>query len=216
MLFRSDNVFSGDDLLLGQKERKHPLQPDSSYQQIISVSAPTDYSGNYYLFVVTDQTNRIPETNNANNTTQPAFPLVVNAKPLPDVKVLGITANKTTLQPGDTVDISWFIENIGNAITTGGWTEKVAFISLSGIRVNLSGTPQFTGILKKDSSISRSYRFLLPEILNFSGDAYIEVELIPSNGLIENPGNTANNKATSQSRIKLLNKIGRASCRERV
>ena len=103
--------------------------------------------------------------------------------------------------------VSWNIQNIGDADATGGWTEKVSIVSLSGIRVNLDGTPQFTGVLDMGAGIDRTYQFHIPEVIPFSGEAYVEVALVPSDELEEYPGDQSNNNAASLNRIIIGNRL---------
>jgi len=200
-----DNNYSGDDLYLGQLSRSLPVAPDSSYSAQASLSLPAGTSGTRYLFVVTDRSNRIAETDN-DNVSQPRE-IFVNEKPLPDVAVGDITSGRIIYQPGDSIDVSWSVSNIGDAAAAGGWTEKVSVVSLSGIRVNLQGTPQYTGELEPGTQISRSHSFVIPEVISFAGEAYIEVELVPSDALEEIPGSDANNHAAAANRITIRNRL---------
>jgi hypothetical protein len=203
----TDNVLSGDDRFLDQAQRSQALEPDSSYGQTLSLSIPTEFAGDYYLIGTTDRGNRIPETDNTNNNSQEVYGIFVIEKPLPDVMVSDITADKIIYRPGDSIDVSWNVRNIGDAAATGGWTERVSVVSLSGIRLILAGTPQYTGELAKGGSVARNYSFVLPGVINFSGEAYVEVELIPSNELLEYPGHQANNRASSANRISVQNRL---------
>jgi hypothetical protein len=202
-----DQNYSGSDRLLKQEVRQRVLLPDSSYTQVVTVSVPAEYEGDYYLLVQTDRSNSITETGNSNNFVQPPLPLHVGKKPLPDVKVDGITANTYSYDPGDTIDVSWRVDNIGDAAASGGWTEKVSVVSLSGIRQNLSGTPQFTGVLEQGEGVDRSFRFVFPALIGFEGEAHVEVELVPSNELAEYPEDKPNNKAASVARITMGNRL---------
>jgi large repetitive protein len=203
----ADQNYSGSDRLLKQEARLRALAPDSSYTQVITVSVPAEYEGDYYLLGQTDRTNSIAETDNSNNFAQSPLPLHVAKKPLPDVKVGGIAANSFSYDPGDTIDVSWRVDNIGNAAASGGWTEKVSIVSLSGIRQNLTGTPQYTGVLGQGDGVDRNFRFVLPALIGFEGEAHVEVELVPSNELVEYPENRANNKAASLARITVGNRL---------
>ena len=202
----SDNSFSGDDRYLVQQVRKQALGPDSSYQQSISVSIPTEFAGNYFLFAVTDRNNNIAELDNSNNTVSSPGSILVLEKPLPDIRADHVSGDKNSYSPGDTIIVSWRVENIGDAEALG-WTEKVSVVSLSGIRLDLVGTPAYSGSLEKGTSLDRSHIFILPDVINFSGEAYIEVELFPSPELQEYPGNELNNKGISAGRINIENKL---------
>ncbi len=203
----SDNTLSGEDRLLGQLERSQVLKADSSYESSITLTIPTDYAGNFYLIGTTDRGNRIPEEDNANNNFSPAPAIHVIAKPLPDVQVTGIAADRINYQPGDTIEVSWMVRNPGDADASGRWTEKVSIVSLSGIRLDLSGTPSFNGLLEQGGELNRTHSFIIPQIVNFSGEAYVEVALFPSAELLEYPDKLANNKATSVNRITLQSKL---------
>jgi len=200
-----DDTWSGDDLYLGQLSKSLPVAPDSSYSGQAMLNLPADYSGVYYLFAVTDRSNRIAETDN-DNVSQP-LAIEVIEKPLPDVAVEEIAAGRIIYKPGDTIDVSWTVSNIGDATASGGWTEKVSIVSLSGVRVNLDGTPQFTGELEQGGDLVRMHSFRVPEVMRFAGEAYVEVELVPSDALEEYPGDDANNHGASLNRITVRNKL---------
>jgi len=202
----SDNQYSSDDILIGKVLCSRVLLSDSSLTQTVEASVPVEYSGDFWLFVKADVYNNVPETDNDNNVSV-QNELYVKPKPLPDVLVENVTADGTGYDPGDTITVSWDVKNIGNADAEGGWTERVYIISLSGIKISLSGNSVYSEILAQNATVSRSGDFIIPEIPGFSGEAYVEVQLYPSSGLVELPGNDANNKATSVNRISLSEKL---------
>ncbi|MCA1747630.1 MAG: hypothetical protein LC655_08025, partial [Bacteroidales bacterium] len=116
-------------------------------------------------------------------------------------------ANTYSYDPGDTIDVTWRVDNIGDAAASGGWTERVSVVSLSGIRQNLTGTPQYTGVLEQGEGVDRSFQFVFPALIGFEGEAHVEVELVPSNELTEYPEDRANNKAASVARITMGNRL---------
>ena len=203
----SDDQFSADDKLIGKVACNRVLMKDSSYTQTVSIAVPADYAGSYHIFVKADVYSSIPEADNDNNLNQQLLPLWVKAKPLPDILVENISSGKTSYNPGDTITVTWDVKNIGVADAEGGWTERVSLLSLSGIRVNLTGTPVFSGTLSTNATQARSFDFVIPEILNFSGEAKIEVQLNPSAELIELPGNDVNNASSSNEHIYLSEKL---------
>ncbi|MCA1747353.1 MAG: hypothetical protein LC655_06625, partial [Bacteroidales bacterium] len=126
-----DQNYSGSDRLLKQEVRRRVLLPDSSYLQEITVSVPAEYEGDYFLIAMADRANSIAESDNSNNVVLSPVPLHVAKKPLPDVQVGGIAANTYSYDPGDTIDVTWRVDNIGDAAASGGWTERVSVVSLS-------------------------------------------------------------------------------------
>lgn len=199
----TDTVYDGADKYLDRIINPNALLPGESYTQSIQVNLPAEYTGRYYLFVRADIYNAIPESDNNNNTKRQPDTLVVNLIPLPDVMVKTITANKAVVLPGDSLKVFWNVDNIGDADAIGGWTERVSLISTLGEKVTLSGTPQFTSVLAKGASVARSHHFKLPQIISFSGDVDIWVELVRSSALIEHAGDEANNKTFSDNKITL-------------
>ena len=202
----ADNTLSSDDKEIGRIANNRVVQADSSFDQAITVKTPVDFNGDYYILVKTDAFNSEPESDNDNNTGG-GEQVYVKQKPLPDVLVKDITFTATNAAPGDTITVNWKVANIGSADATGGWTERLYLVSLSGKKVGLTGTQYFNGLLKKDSVQERQSDVVIPKILGFSGDAYIEVQLYPASGLVEFPGNDANNKATSAGRMNISEKL---------
>ena len=201
-----DNTLSGDDERLGRYDRIRALQSDSSYTQTVTVSVPSGYEGTWYLVGVTDQSDRIRESDPGNNTI-PSGVILVQRKPLPDIRVSEITAGGVLYDPGDSIEVSWKVDNPGNAPAAGGWTEKVSIVSLSGIRVELDDVPQFSDTLETGEEVTRNHRFRLPRVMQFAEEAYVEVELVPSDELEEYPGDEDNNHTASQNRITVRNAL---------
>lgn len=201
----ADAAFSGDDKLLIAKSNQGQLAADSSYTQSIIVSLPIGYSGQYYLFVKTDSDNSVAEISEDNNLVKASNALSVSLKPLPDILVKNILAATANVTPGDSLQISWQVENIGNALASGGWSERITLVPVTGSRLVLEPNSNFSGSLAAAGLVSRSTKFRIPEITRFSGSAKIEVELIPSATLIEHAANLANNKALSAGSINMIN-----------
>ena len=97
------------------------------------------------------------------------------------------------------------MENIGIVNASGGWAEKITLVHVSGLRLILDPTIEYKLPLASGTTISRSKKFKLPGILRFSGDANIEVELIPFPELQEYAANKANNKAVSAGKVTVEN-----------
>ena len=198
-----DDTYDTKDLYLGRIQRTTPLSGSNSYSGILEAILPPEYDGTYYIFTATDIYNNVKETNNDNNRGLDAEVLNVTRKALPDIEVAGISADKSSVQPGDSITISWTVENNTGEDAAGGWTEKVSFNTLTGVTVQLSGTPSYANTLNAAGSVVRSTKFKVPNTLPFSGDTYLQVELFPTPQLIEEPGGEANNTLVSGSAINI-------------
>jgi len=206
----NDQTFSNDDMLLANNLKISQLEKDSSYAQSITVSLPNEYSGDYYFFVKTDYANSVVELHEDNNLVKAPNLTHVILKSLPDILVKDILADKTDINPGDSVTISWKIENIGGVDAVGGWVERISLIPVSGPKLTIDPNFEYRLPLLAGTVLNRSGKIKLPDVLRFSGEASIEVELIPFPELQEHAANKANNKALSVSKVKTGNALSLA------
>ncbi len=199
----SDDIYDNNDLYLGRVRHTTQVLGNSNYIGSLDVTLPAEYNGSYYIIVRSDVYNNVNETNNDNNLGITTEAITVNRKALPDIEVTGISATESMVQPGDSVTISWTVENNTGVDAVGGWTEKVSLNTLTDLKVQLSGTPLYEGNLNAGESLVRSARFKIPNTLPFSGDTHLEVSLFPDNDLIEEPGGESNNNLVSTSTINI-------------
>jgi hypothetical protein len=201
----TDGVLSNDDKLLTSLVNPKQLDPDSLYTQSVSVSLPIDFTGNYYFLVKTDFSNTLTELSEDNNTGKTTVTTQVVLKPLPDIRVKDIVSDKSTVNAGDSVTISWKVENIGGVPAAGGWAERITFVPVSGLKLSIDPNVNYLTTLPSGNAISRSRKVKLPELLRFSGEANIQVELIPFPDLQEYAGSKVNNTALSANKITVNN-----------
>ena len=197
----TDSAANGGKTQLMVKYNSGQLAVNDTYTQSFVITMPAEYTGKYYLFASTDIYNELTELSNDNNMLRFADSVKVALKPFPDLKVKDIQAAVPTFTPGDSLQISWKVENIGNADALGGWSERVTLVSPNGRRVALSPYLASSVDLPVGQTQARSYKFKIPEVLRFSGAANIEVVLIPSGTLIEHSGTDANNTAFSSGTV---------------
>ena len=201
----NDATFSNDDKLLSNTTNVKQLDPDSIYSRSVTVSLPLEYSGDCYFFVKTDYYTSVVELLENNNQAKTPNVTTVVLKTLPDILVKDIQAGTAIVNPGDSVLISWKVENTGGTSAIGGWAERITIVPVSGLKIIISPNTENKNPLASATTVNRSRKIKLPEILRFSGDATIEVELIPFPELIEYAANKANNKAQSAGKITVTN-----------
>ncbi len=203
----TDQALSSDDKLLNAKLNLQQLEPDSTYTQSVSVSLPIDFTGDYYILVKTDVYSSVAELSDDNNLGVAGNLTHIAQKSLPDIRVVDIQPGATTVAPGDSLAISWKVENIGGADAVGGWYERISLVPVSGLKLSIDPNFEYDPSLAAGASIARSKKIKVPDILRFSGDASIEVELIPFPGLQEYAANKANNKASSANKVTFGNNL---------
>ncbi len=199
--------FNDSKTLLTRLYNVTQLGVNESYTQTYKVKMPSEYSGEYYIHVYTDDYSNVTELLENNNTAAGNNTITVAIMPFPDILVKNIHAVENQLIPGDSITIQWQVENIGNTAGLGGWRERVTLVPASGQRVQLSPNPISNTDIEVNETINRSVKFRVPTTLNFSGSAQIEVELLPSTSLVEKSGTQANNKAVSAGTVSAESKL---------
>ncbi|MFN3168758.1 MAG: CARDB domain-containing protein [Phycisphaeraceae bacterium] len=107
---------------------------------------------------------------------------VVTDSDLPDLTVASVTTGSTAVT-GQSVDVSWRVENTGVAPAVGSWVERVYLSSDAAPGGDtLLGEFAFTGPLNEDLGYDRTISVTLPEQ---PGDYWIVVEVDPTSAVIE-------------------------------
>lgn len=134
--FSTDNQVGGD-VLLGTFPLDQSLQPGESISRIQNVSIPTNAissSGNYFVYVKTDDFGQIDEGANENNNIF-FSPVSVRRILRPDLQITNITAPPTAFF-GQQIQVQWTVTNNGAGPTNSpGWRDQV----LIGPNPNLNG-----------------------------------------------------------------------------
>jgi len=129
--------------------------------------------------------------------------LVIANALYPDLAVSGIVTNESTITPGGKINVSWGVNNVGERIASGGWTEQISIISeKTGLEYNL-GSISYSSDLEKGKSISRNATFNLPKIIGIDGNVKIKINLIPNPSVKEPDALKNNNKLIAANTIVL-------------
>ncbi len=126
---------SQDRLIFTSGTRASPLAPGASFSRNTFVNAlptgdyvklPTDVSGEYYVFAITDTSNSVYEFNSENNNhnfdqTQPGSPINILVTPA-DLVVLNEPTATSAASGGQFIDVSFTVRNQGAFATGASWT----------------------------------------------------------------------------------------------
>jgi RHS repeat-associated protein len=96
-----------------------PLAPNASYMISQNVTIPALATGTYTFYIVADDDGGQPEQAPANGTYTQSITIAD-----PDPAVTAVTA-PASASPGQTIPISWTVENEGTVPTAYGWTDNV-------------------------------------------------------------------------------------------
>ncbi|MBZ0108078.1 MAG: FG-GAP-like repeat-containing protein [Candidatus Scalindua rubra] len=119
----TDNVLDGDDIRLSTTIHKGILNPENSYNVSGEVDLPVYVSGIYFILIKTDSRNDIYEHNGEENN-EVSQHITITIPPPSDLIVTSITVPESAV-PGESVTISWTVENQGINQAVGRMREAV-------------------------------------------------------------------------------------------
>ncbi len=163
-----DTSFDPDvDTFLGIFENISYLDTAQSYSNTATFTLANGISGNYYVFVQTDNRNQIEELDENNNMSRNSSAMQVSISPYPDLQVSLVTAPGNAFS-GAKINVNWTVGNTGGTGPTkvSTWVDSI-YLSRDTILDFGSDIPlgrkAHTGILQLDSTYSTSDSVTLPQ-----------------------------------------------------
>lgn len=167
---------TSNDYYLGGLTNMSSLGPNQTYNQSTNFIIPQGYSGNFYVFIITDNYNYLLETNEDNNTGNNTLPMLVILTPPPDLVVTNIIRPNTAYS-GTTTNITWTVKNDGSGNTThNDWYDAIYLgqdTSFNPSNCYYLGNYHHLGLLMADSTYSMTRSINLPNAIY--GNYYIYV-----------------------------------------
>ena len=117
-----------------------------------------------------------------------------------DIAPTAVSIDKTTAKIGDTVKVSWTIQNLGTEDVIGGWHDAVSLVSASGQSVEL-GEVLTTYTLKRKMSMNVNGTFTIPALPE--GTWYARVNTNNRRSNVPEGLNTTNNVLTSAQGVAI-------------
>ncbi|MCB9251428.1 MAG: right-handed parallel beta-helix repeat-containing protein [Flavobacteriales bacterium] len=197
-----DAVLDVTDTYLGAASNPSALTPGQSYSNSTNVTLPNGVSGNYYIFIKTDNYNSVLEVDNNNNSARDTTNTVITLTPPPDLVVTSVTRPSTAFSgtPASTV---FTVKNQGTGDTrSGGWYDRIYLSNenvLNGSSVLLK-TLYHAGNLKADSTYQVATSVIIPNYI--SGRYYFVVNTDQANYEYEH--SNENNNTTGSDSIKVI------------
>lgn len=195
-----DTLDVDSDTILATFTYTQGLAPDGSYSQSKSVRFPNGISGQYYLFVMTDFRDTIPEDSEANNWISSL--VQIDLRP-PDLQVSVVDAPDTAVS-GQPFTVNWSVENAGIGPTqTSEWYDAL-YLSKDQILDETDptlGYLQHLGALDSAESYNDSLETEIP--LGLSGPYYVMVRTDKNDDVYEHD-NENNNYTRTQSAMQVI------------
>ncbi|MGP8235749.1 MAG: choice-of-anchor tandem repeat GloVer-containing protein, partial [Limisphaerales bacterium] len=190
-------------LLLGQYGSAHGLPSHGSYVQTQSVALPACLSGDFYLFVVADVDNQVDVPScQINNQARSTSPLLVNFGLYPDLVVQGMQL-PSTAYGGQSMSVSWTVENTGMGAALGVWTDSL-YLSPSGTFALSDsvflGAYSWTGSLAAGAAYTQTENVPVPT--NLFGNFHVAV-VTDSSNTVEECLNPDNNTLVSVGTVQI-------------
>jgi hypothetical protein len=161
---------------LGQRSNPAYLGPGESYARQAEFTLPQGISGNYYAFVVTDATNRMRESDEANNTGTSSSTINVQLTPPPDLQVTAVTVPNNAFA-GATIAVNWLVTNEGSGGTIRAtWYDRLYLSSeptLNTANATVLATVYHNGALAAGQAYTGTRNVTLPHTI--FGDYYLFV-----------------------------------------
>lgn len=141
------------------------LLPDSTYTKTIQLPLPKHVFGPHYIYVVTDQTNRVyegvAEGNNVNSNLVQIF-----LSPPPDLVVTVVNA-PVSASSSQNISVNWSVTNQGFTPTDTTWVDRIYLATNSNYNLTgayILGTNPYNNILQSGSSYSKIQTIQSPEV----------------------------------------------------
>lgn len=97
-----------------------------SLEKQAAIKIPYGLSGDYYVFVQTNHTSVVYETNSANNSQHSSAAIHITPGPWPDLQVVTIAPGINMARAGNELELAFRVENSGNrAIEDSAWMDRV-------------------------------------------------------------------------------------------
>lgn len=181
------------DLHLGTVANPTPIAPGETYTQTKQLNVPLGTSGLFFVLVMTDRLDTVPETNEDDNIGVAPMLTSIEIPPPGDLVVDSVGADSAEIVLGESASFNWSIGNIGDSTVQGQWMDSLylstqPFWTLDARKI---GTFTTSGTIEPDGSVSNSATATVPGVT--PGEYYVIARAdvfnnIPETDLTNNVG----------------------------
>jgi hypothetical protein len=142
------------------------IAPNSLARQTNTITVPFGMPlGNYYLWVVADESGFVSQTTRADDVARSAAVAVLNVIVQPNLVATNVTASASFARPGDQIAVAWTLGNAGNVTCPA---------SITGLHLGTSAT-------NPPASDGLNLKLQTPELNANSGIRFTNIVSIPAN-----------------------------------
>ena len=129
--------------------------------------------------------------------------ITIEEIPRPDLMPSDISFKKTQVTPGDTIELTWKVQNVGAIATEDGWSEQISLFTTDGRVVKLLETIFYDKTLAAKASVNRSAKIAVPSLLGLDGNSKVRVTVVPTEKTGEHPSVLDNNTQDSKAALNV-------------
>lgn len=156
----TDRTLGTGDIRIGRVTHSGVLIPGGDYTTTRFLQIPAELSGDYFVLVATDRSNRVLEGSLENDNYEAATTVThISLNPVPDLVVTSVDAPLTAIS-GQSFDISWTVENQGADSSQSAWDDYV-YLSLD--QVFDPGTDIYLGHAHRSESIAAGQAYTVAQ-----------------------------------------------------
>jgi len=210
----SSNMLYGDsdDIAMASIQHQGMLAVDGRYTAEADVQLPVGITGERWLFIEVDDTERVFEyIFETNNVYRSAFPIGVDLTPYADLVATNVSLSTNEATASEPITISWSVRNDGIAATGNGrpggvvdaWTDRIVLsgnTTLGDADDHVVAEAPHVGMLAVDGTYDGQWTGELPG--NLSGDYHVFVFSDSADAVYEYD-NTLPNAALCSQTIKV-------------
>jgi hypothetical protein len=206
----ADSVLSDGDILVGRLRHNTSLAAGDSYTDTAAFTLPKNIQGEYNIIVnvdrfgSSDNSNRVLEISEANNTLAGTGKINIALDSVPDLTITSVSADTTGIG-GQALDVSWTVANSG-AAASGKWNDGV-YLSRDRIFDRNNGDI-FLGTLRHLTGVASNGSYTINTSFDvprgLSGSYFVIVAADDSSEVFERNGELNNtNFTTSPTQITI-------------
>ncbi len=129
--------------------------------------------------------------------------VTIETVPRPDLLPTAVSVKQTLADPGDVLDFSWTVTNVGDKATGAGWSERLYLENENTGKRTYLGTAAYDAVLAPGAAVERTSSFALSDYPGISGQCRPVVVLTPAAGCGEIALAQENNTAIGKTTLRV-------------
>lgn len=104
----------------------------------------------------------------------------ITVQKMPTFVIGDFRIGQSSIQPGETLQMSWNVSNTGELAATSGWSEQISFENSEGKEVYIGTVYYDTELVESGAVVSRQIDLAIPSLLGISGAVKVKMHLVPN------------------------------------